>query len=76
MDEISYYAFRNKRTGKLISGTDYRYDPPHQISSNEWRPPLLISKAHPLLLLAQIEARKINSNRYETIEIVVKTIEK
>ena len=27
------YAIRNRRTKKFVTGTDYRYFPPHQITS-------------------------------------------
>lgn len=27
------YAIRNRRTKKFVRGTDYRYHPPHQITS-------------------------------------------
>ena len=66
-----YYAFRNKRTKKLISGTDYRYNPPHQIAASEWRPPLIISAAHKNILEATILNRRINLKRYEVVEVDV-----
>ena len=28
------YVIMNKRTGKFVSGTDYRYHPPHQITDS------------------------------------------
>lgn len=40
---IYYYAFRNKRTGRLVSDTDRRYHPYHQIYVDEWNPPLLVA---------------------------------
>lgn len=39
---MKYYIIRNKRTGKIVSGTDYRYFPRHQIYADEFRPPLLL----------------------------------
>jgi len=29
------YAIRNRRTKKFVTGTDYRYFPPHQITSTD-----------------------------------------
>ncbi len=29
---MSVYVIKNKKTGKLVTGTDYRYHPPHQIT--------------------------------------------
>lgn len=64
-----YYAIRNKRTKKFISGTDYRYNPPHQIAASEWRPPLIISAAHHTFLETTILHRRINMKRYEVVKI-------
>lgn len=61
-----YYAIRNKKTGKYVSGTDFRYSPPHQISASEYRPPLLFA---PKEVLIQIRHRSINTKRYELVTI-------
>lgn len=29
------YAIRNKKTGRWLYGTDYRYNPPHQRTSDD-----------------------------------------
>ena len=29
------YAIRNRKTKKFVTGTDYRYNPPHQITSKD-----------------------------------------
>lgn len=29
------YAIQNIKTGKFVCGTDYRYDPPHQLTHND-----------------------------------------
>lgn len=34
-------AIKNKKTGRLVTGTDYRYFPHRQICDNENKPPLL-----------------------------------
>lgn len=31
------WMIRNKKTGKFVSGTDYRYHPPHQITDSSRR---------------------------------------
>ena len=61
-----FYAIRNIKTGKYVSGTNYRYRPPHQISANEWRPPLLFA---PRNLLTQIRLHSINMKRYEAVKV-------
>lgn len=63
-----YYAIRNKQTGKFISGTDFRYRPPRQIPVSAYRPPMLFTGHE---LLAEIEHRKINLDRYEVVAVEV-----
>ena len=66
-----YYAIRNKRTGKYISGTDFRYHPPHQILESAYRPPKLFTGHE---LLGEIEHRKINLNCYEVVAVGISEI--
>lgn len=68
---MKYYAIMRKRDKKLISGSDFRYNPPHCILANEWRPPLLISCADPSCLEVELLRRKINLKYYEVTEVNV-----
>ena len=71
MDQLmKYYIIKNKRTGKVVSGTDYRYYPHHQRYADEYHPPLLLPM-DPLVCETTMTGRGIRSDRFklEVIEI-------
>lgn len=39
---MQYAMIVNRKTGKPVSGTDFRYTPAHQIYADEWHPPMLV----------------------------------
>lgn len=61
-----YFAFRNKKTRKYISGTDFRYNPPHQIAADKYTPPKLFTEHQ---IATEIIVRKINLERYEIVPV-------
>lgn len=67
---MTLFAIRNKRTKKLITGTDYRYNPPHQ-RTNPFLPPLLFTEA---TLYREVRHRMISSRYYEVVTINIEPI--
>ncbi len=71
---MNYYcAIRRKKDNRFVSGTDYRYHPPHQIFADETRPPLLIPQNS---LETEIAVRHINLKHYETIFVFLCEVRK
>ena len=67
-----YYAFKNIRNGKYISGTDFRTYPYRQILANEYRPPKLM--ATKLSVEAEIAHRQINPKTYKVVQVEIKEV--
>ena len=65
-----FYAIRNKKTKKYITGTDYRYFPHHQ-RTNPYLPPLLFTEFN---LCSEIDHRMISSRYYEVVIIGINAI--
>jgi len=65
---MSYYAFKNRRNGKLLSGTDRRRLPYRQILSDEYRRPLLLCDLE--IETAMLE-RRINPATYKVVKVRV-----
>lgn len=65
-----FYAIRNKKTKRYITGTDYRYYPPHQ-RTNAYFPPLLFTEFN---LYREIKHRKISSRYYEVVTVDINSI--
>lgn len=68
---MTYYAIRNKRTGKYIAGTDHsRKDGrPRQIMHSALYPPRLFNGVE---LRAEMRVRQINSKYYEVVAVEVR----
>lgn len=68
---MTYYAIRNKRTGKYISGTDYscKDGKPRQIMHSALRPPRLFNGVE---LRAEMLVRRINLKYYEVVAVEVR----
>lgn len=66
-----YYAFKNIRNGKYISGTDFRTYPFKQILANEYRPPILLTK---LNIECEIRHRGINPKTYKVVQVEIKEV--
>lgn len=64
-----WYAFKNRRNGKLIRGTDFRRSPPRQILADENLPPKLFNGYE---LLSEMRRRNINTKTYDVICVEVK----
>lgn len=69
---MTYYAIRNKKTKKYITGTDYRYDPPHQMTSDDVFPPLLFTD---LTLYPQIRQKEVSFRNYEVVTVDIRTLD-
>lgn len=63
-----YYAFKNRRNGKLISGTDFRTNPYRQILANEYRRPLILNK---IQIETEMRSRNINLKTYKIVEVEI-----
>lgn len=62
-----YYAFKNRRNGKLISGTDFRNPKQYrQILSNEYRRPLLVCDYQ---VEFEMNHREINPKTYKVVPV-------
>ena len=64
---LALYAVKHKATGKLITGTDFRY-PHHRQIISEYQPPLLFTDYD---LLREIQHRNINMKRYTVVRVNV-----
>jgi hypothetical protein len=64
---LPLYAVKHKATGKMITGTDFRYPHPRQII-NEYHPPLLFTGYD---LVREIHRRHINLKRYTVVRVNV-----
>lgn len=71
---MKYYAIQRKKDALFVSGSDWRYYPPHCIMADKYRPPLLLSFD---LRLANSEmiCRRINPKRYKLVVIEIKEVE-
>lgn len=70
-----FYAIKNKRTGKFVTGTDFR-NGTRQIM-DESRPPLLLSdydKEIPEAVEIELRRRGINRKTYKVVPIKVTEI--
>ena len=65
---MDYFMVRDKKTKRLLSGTDFRYHPPHHIFASEYRPPLLLS-VNPKINSSELKRRNIRLNRFELVRI-------
>ena len=64
---LTLYAVKHKATGKLITGTDFRY-PNHRQIISEYQPPLLFTDYD---LSQEIQHRNINMKRYTVVRVNV-----
>ena len=70
---MPFYGFKNKRTGKYITGTDYRYNPRHQIMFDH-KPPLMVYDdefCHGRLIETEVLCREISLKQYELVRLNV-----
>ena len=66
-----YYAFKNIRNGKYISGTDFREYPFRQILANEYRPPKLMREFE---VEYEIKHRGINLKTYKVVQVEIREV--
>lgn len=69
------YVIRRKKDGALVTGTDYRYYPRHQILQYPTKPPLIISDYDgelPGSIAVEIKHRGINLKYYEIVPVEIK----
>ncbi len=70
---MAYYAFKNIRNGKLISGTNFSKYPHEQIlEDNEHRTPLILSK---ISVGIEAKTRNINPKTYKVVQVEVKEVQ-
>lgn len=71
---MPYYAFKNIRNGKLISGTNFGKYPHEQIlEDNKYRTPLIVPEKS---LAIEAERRNISPKTYRAIQVEVKEVQK
>lgn len=68
---MKYYAFKNIRNGRYISGTDFREYPFRQILNTEYRPPLIVAKHW---IETELLHRKINLKTYKVVEVEIREV--
>ena len=71
------YVIRRKKDGALVTGTDYRYSPRHQILQYPTKPPLIISDYDgdlPENVECEIKHRGINLKYYEIVPVEIKQL--
>lgn len=66
-----YYAFKNIRNGKYISGTDFRTTPYRQILSDEYRSPKILRKCE---IEYEMRHRQINPKTYKVVKVEIKEV--
>ena len=68
-----YYAIKNKKTGRYVSGTNFNYSDgkPRQIMHTSGRPPKLFTG---LDILLEIKCRDINLKHYDVVAVQVKEV--
>ena len=67
---MEYYVVQNKKNGKLVSGTDRRYNPQRQIYADEFRPPMLFSQDKRIYEI-ELKIRGINMKNFRLLEIKI-----
>lgn len=65
------FAIINRKTGKFVYGTDYRYNPPHQRTSEEQ---LLTYETEEAAEL-DLRCRRASHSKYRIVKIEVKVLE-
>ncbi len=71
------YVVRRKKDGKLVTGTDFRHFPRHQILQYPTKPPLIISDYDgdlPESVESEIKNRGINLKYYDIVPIEIKQL--
>ncbi len=70
---MTYFAIKRKKDGAFVSGSDFRYYPPHCIMADDYRRPLLIP-CDMRCVKTEIERRRINMSRYKTVIVEIKEV--
>lgn len=70
---MTYFAIKRKKDGAFVSGSDFRYFPPHCIMADDYRSPLLIP-CDMRFVKTEIERRRINMSRYKTVIVEIKEV--
>lgn len=71
------YVIRRKKDGAIVTGTDYRYYPRHQILQYPTKPPLIISDYDGEIqesVQTEIKRRGINLKYYEIVPIEIRLL--
>lgn len=64
------YAIKHKQSGRLVTGTDFRYSPHRQICS-EYHSPLLFTGYN---LLQEIQHRQVSLRYYTVVGVTVEEV--
>lgn len=67
-----FYAIKNRRNGRYLSGTDFRSSPPRQILCDTYHPPRLFSGAE---IVHELRHREVNMKTYKVEAVQVKAVE-
>jgi uncharacterized OB-fold protein len=61
------YAIKHKKSGRIVTGTDFNYSPPRQILS-DYDAPILFTDYN---LLHEITRRKVSMRYYTIVKVMV-----
>lgn len=61
------YAIKHRKTGRFVTGTDFRFSPPRQILS-KYDSPILFTDYS---LLREITRRKVSMRHYTVVKVAV-----
>lgn len=64
------YAVKHKKTGRFITGTDFRYCPPRQILS-DYNSPLILTGYN---LMSELKHRKVSMRYYTVVTVTVEEV--
>lgn len=68
---VTLYAVKQKKSGRLISGTNYRFHPHRQILSDDFSPPLLFTGKQ---LLGELKHRTVSNRYYDVVVVEVREV--
>lgn len=68
---MKYYAFKNIRNGRYISGTDFNRYPFRQILADEYKRPLILAEFQ---VAGEVIHRGINLKTYKVVAVEIQEV--
>lgn len=65
---MRYFIFKNRRNGKIVSGTNFNFWPPRQILCDGNSVPLILEENE---ILYEVERRHISTKTYNVVEVML-----